>query len=131
MMLGFRKLYTCALIEKIPLTTWVFDNWPGIIAFSLATISVVILWSIWNTNYTNTMRFLAGFRVTMILFITTWKHFPSIILLKGGGTLSLLEEYGNEKTIEALGYALLIGSVFVLPTLIYLIYSFQKKPTAE
>nr|WP_294898544.1 cytochrome d ubiquinol oxidase subunit II [uncultured Pedobacter sp.] len=120
-------VFIASLIEKIPLATWVFDNWPGIIAFTLATISVVILWLIWNTEHTNTMRFLAGFQVTMILFITTWKHYPNIILLKGGTTLSLLEEQGNQKTIEALGWALLIGSVFILPTLIYLIYSFQVK----
>lgn len=124
-------VFVMSVIEKIPLATWVFDNWPGIIAFTLASVSVVILWMIWNTEHTNIMRFLAGFQVTMILFITTWKHYPNIILLKGGATLSLLEEQGNHKTIEALGWALLIGSVFILPTLVYLIYSFQKKQVKE
>lgn len=120
-------VFAVSLIEKIPLTTWVFDNWPGTLAFILATISVVILCSIWNTERTNLMRFLAGFQVTMILFITTWKHYPNIVLLKNGAALSLLQEQGNEKTIAALAWALLLGSVFILPTLVYLIYSFQKK----
>lgn len=120
-------VFIISIVENIPLTTWVFDNWPGALAFGLATISVIILWSIWNTERTNFMRFLAGFQITMILFITTWKHYPNIILLKNGATLSLLEEQGNEKTIVALGWALLIGSVFIIPTLVYLIYSFQKQ----
>ncbi|HEX7367571.1 MAG TPA: cytochrome d ubiquinol oxidase subunit II [Pelobium sp.] len=124
-------VFVVSLIEKIPLTTWVFDNWPGTLAFILATISVVILWSVWNTERTNLMRFLAGFQVTMILFITTWKHYPNIILLKNGSALSLLQEQGNEKTIAALAWALLLGSIFILPTLVYLIYSFQKNASKK
>lgn len=120
-------VFIISIVENIPLTTWVFDNWPGALAFGLATISVIILWSIWNTERTNFMRFLAGFQVTMILFITTWKHYPNIVLLKNGEALSLLQEQGSEKTIDTLAWALLLGSIFILPTLVYLIYSFQVK----
>ncbi|MFC5284951.1 cytochrome d ubiquinol oxidase subunit II [Pedobacter alpinus] len=120
-------VFLASVYEKIPLINWVFDNTVGVVAFTLATISVVILWMIWNSKYTNIMRVLAGFQVTMILLITTWKHYPNIVLLKNGNHLSLLEEQGNAKTIEALGWALLLGSIFILPTLVYLIYSFQKK----
>lgn len=62
----------------------------------------------------------------MILLITTWKHYPNIILLKNGDFLSLVQDQGNEKTIAALGWTLLIGSLFILPALFYLIYGFQK-----
>ena len=119
-------VFIASLYEKIPLLNWVFDNPVGITAFSLATLSVIYLWRIWSTDKTNLMRALAGFQVTMILLITTWKHYPNIILLKGGGYLSLIEERGNDKTIAALGWALLLGSLFILPSLLYLIYSFQK-----
>lgn len=120
-------VFIAAFYEKIPLFKWVFGNAVGLIAFLLATISVGVLWMIWNTNYTNLMRALAGFQVTMILLITTWEHYPNIVLLKNGQHLSLLQEHGAEKTLAALGWALLIGSIFILPTLVYLIYSFQKK----
>jgi cytochrome d ubiquinol oxidase subunit II len=33
--------------------------------------------------------------------------------------------------MEALGVALLIGSIFILPALVYLIYSFQKREPRE
>ncbi|HEY4195260.1 MAG TPA: cytochrome d ubiquinol oxidase subunit II, partial [Mucilaginibacter sp.] len=68
---------------------------------------------------------------TMILLTTTYKHYPNIVILKNGGYLSLLENKGADKTIDALGTALLIGSVFILPALIYLIYSFQKREIKE
>jgi cytochrome d ubiquinol oxidase subunit II len=73
------------------------------------------------------LRVLAGFQVTMILLTTTYRHYPKIVLLKGGDYLSLLEHKGHDKTIEALALALLIGSLFILPALFYLIYSFQYK----
>jgi hypothetical protein len=38
------------------------------------------------------------------------------------------EDQGAEKAIQMLGAALLIGSIFILPALFYLIWSFQYKP---
>ena len=77
------------------------------------------------------IRFLAGFQVTMILVATTFFHYPRIIIFSGEQYLSLMEYRGQDKAIESLGLALLIGSIFILPALFYLIYSFQKKWPTE
>jgi cytochrome d ubiquinol oxidase subunit II len=66
----------------------------------------------------------------MILLATTYFHYPRIILMKGGAYLSLLEHRGDDKAITVLALALLIGSLFILPALFYLIYSFQRKKPA-
>jgi cytochrome d ubiquinol oxidase subunit II len=121
-------VFLAASIEKIPLTEWVFGNKVGIIAITAATLSLVLLWYLLNKRKTRVLRVLAGFQVTMILLTTTYRHYPNIVLLKHGQSLSLMEQQGYDKTIAALGWALLIGSVFILPALFYLIYSFQKKP---
>ena len=121
-------VFIAAYIEHIPLIDWVFGNWVGRIAIISATLSLVWMWSLLYQGKLVLLRPLAGFQVTMILLTTTYKHFPNIVILKGGGYLSLLEHSGQEKTMEALALALLIGSVFILPALFYLIYSFQKKP---
>jgi cytochrome d ubiquinol oxidase subunit II len=42
-----------------------------------------------------------------------------------------MEHHGDDKAIESLALALLIGSLFILPALFYLIYSFQKKQPNE
>ncbi|WP_254560770.1 cytochrome d ubiquinol oxidase subunit II [Dyadobacter diqingensis] len=120
-------VFMSALAEGIPLIDWVFGNTVGIIAISAATLSLILLWYLFYKGKRNILRVLAGFQVTMILLTTTYRHYPNIVILKNGGYLSLIEHSGHEKAIEALAMALLIGSIFILPALFYLIYSFQKK----
>ena len=120
-------VFLAAHSEGIPLLNWIFSDVPGVIALIVATISLVITFVLLNRNKPIMLRLLAGFQVTMILFAATYSHFPAIILLKGGDNLSLLTHQGQFKTIETLAYALLIGSIFIIPALVYLIYSFQQK----
>ena len=120
-------VFIAAAVEGIPLIDWVFGNWIGLTAISAATVSLILMWYLLANGKRYVVRILAGFQITMILLVTTIRHFPNIVLLKNGGYLSLLEHRGHDKTIESLGTALLLGSVFILPALFYLIYSFQKK----
>ena len=123
-------VFTAAHFEHIPLLHWIFSDIPGVIALLLATISLAIMFYLLNKDKPVILRILAGFQVTMIIFAATYSHFPDIILLKGGNNLSLLAHQGQQKTMETLAWALLIGSIFILPALFYLIYSFQKKTEA-
>lgn len=120
-------VFIIAYLEQIPLIDWIFGNVVGIVAITAATVSLIILWRTIEQKRTVLLRILAGFQVTMILLAITWEHFPNIIMLKNGNYLSLIENAGHEKAIASLAYALLIGSLFILPALYYLIYSFQKK----
>lgn len=124
-------VFVAAHHEGIPLLNWIFSDTPGVIAIILATISLAVMFVMLNRNRPVILRLLAGFQVSMILFAATYSHFPDIVLLKGGENLSLLTHQGQFKTMETLGYALLIGSIFILPALVYLIYSFQKKKVKE
>jgi cytochrome d ubiquinol oxidase subunit II len=124
-------VFLAAYIENIPLLYWIFSDVPGIIAIILASISVVIMFYLLNKDNAIVLRLLAGFQVAMILFAATYSHFPDIVLLKGGQNLSLLTHQGQYRTIQTLAYALLIGSIFILPALVYLIYSFKTKTAAE
>jgi cytochrome d ubiquinol oxidase subunit II len=125
-------VFLAAYLEHIPLTDWIFGDTPGLIAIIAAGISLVIMFMALNRDQPILLRLLAGFQITMILFAATYTHFPDIVLLKNGQNLSLLGHQGQAKAIESLAYALLIGSVFILPALVYLIYIFQvKKDSAE
>lgn len=119
-------VFAAATYEKIPLFNWIFGNWVGRISLLLASLSLILLWYLLSKGKVKILPLLAGFQVTMILLSVTYVHFPKIVLLKGGGYLSLMEHHGQDKTIETLGCALLIGSVFILPALFYLLYSFRK-----
>ena len=120
-------VFVASIVDHIPLLEWVFGNWVGRIAILSATLSLILMWYLLYKGKLTLLRPLAGFQVTMILLTTTYRHFPNIVILKNGGYLSLLEHSGQEKTMYTLGMALLLGSIFILPALFYLIYSFQKK----
>lgn len=119
-------VFVAAAVEHIPLTTWIFGDTPGLIAIIAASLSLIMMFYALRRNKPILLRLLAGFQVTMILFAATYSHFPDIVLLKNGANLSLLVHQGQAKTIATLGYGLLIGSLFILPALVYLIYIFQK-----
>ena len=123
-------VFIAAYAEGIPLTAWIFDNAVGITAITLASLSLMFLWYCLYKGKVKVIRVLAGFQVSMILLTLTYRHFPNIVLLKNGAYLSLLEHRGQDKTIEALAVSLLAGSVFIIPALFYLLYSFQQKPKA-
>lgn len=113
--------------KGIPLFQWIFSAWYGIAAVILATIAIVILNVALKQGKDILIRILSGFIVLMILFAVSYSHYPNLVLFKDGTTLSLLELGHSEKTIAVLGWALLLGSIFILPFLFYLIYSFNKK----
>ncbi|GAA4803400.1 cytochrome d ubiquinol oxidase subunit II [Olivibacter ginsenosidimutans] len=120
-------VFLAAHYEHIPLLDWIFGHWIGSVAIVAASISLIVLWRSLGRGHTIRIRLLAGFQVSMILFAATYIHFPKIVLLKGGSALSLLSDAGTEKTMESLALALLIGSLFILPALFYLLYSFEKR----
>jgi cytochrome bd ubiquinol oxidase subunit II len=118
-------VFMAAAADDVPLPSWLFGNPVGIAAITAAAISLVLFWYLLNKGKVLILRVLAGFQVTMILLGATYIHFPDIVLLSDGGSLSLIGHSGHAKTIEALGWALLIGSIFILPALFYLVYKFQ------
>nr|WP_294948806.1 cytochrome d ubiquinol oxidase subunit II [uncultured Mucilaginibacter sp.] len=120
-------VFIASVEEKIPLVQWVFGNIVGVLAVSFASISLISMWYLIAKGRRFIIRVLAGFQMTMILLTTTFKHYPNIVILKNGSYLSLLADHGGDKAIEGLGIALLVGSLFILPALGYLVYSFQRK----
>jgi cytochrome d ubiquinol oxidase subunit II len=120
-------VFIAAVLDNIPLLNWVFADPIGIIAVVAASLSLLVMWKLIDTKLIMIPRALAGFQVTMILLVISYAHFPNFVILKGGETLSLFADIAPLKTLSALAWALLIGSIFILPALFYLYYSFQKK----
>ena len=67
----------------------------------------------------------------MILLAVSYAHFPDFIITRSGENLSLWQTQAPASTIAALGWALVLGSVFILPFLISLFYSVQTHPVHE
>ncbi len=120
-------VFVISAIEKIPLVKWIFGDPVGFVATALALLSLILMWRSINQRKKFLPRMLAAFQVAMILLAITYAHFPTIVILKDGTTISLLESVAPIRTMTALASALLIGSVLILPALFYLYYSFQKE----
>jgi len=120
-------VFLTAYLSDIPLLTWVFSKPIGIIASVSATICLGLILRAMKREKLLPVRVLAGFQVVMILVAATYQHNPDIILLGNGQHLSLLENAASPKTISALGWALVLGSMFILPFLFYLMFSFSRQ----
>lgn len=120
-------VFLSAMSSGIPLVEWIFGARIGQAAILLATISLLLTFIAFNRRKVIAVRILAGFQVTMILLAATYQHYPELVLFKNGGGLSLIEHAGNTKTLTALAWALLAGSVLILPFLFYLMHVFSKR----
>jgi len=119
-------VYIAAEIDQVPLVKWIFGDRIGLGAVVAATISLIVMWvQIYRKKYV-IIRGLVAFQVMMILLAISFEHFPDIVITKSGDNFSLIHHQAGEATLNALGWALLIGSLFILPALFYLYYSFQK-----
>lgn len=120
-------VFAAAWYEGIPLAHWLFGNPVSIACVLMAIVSLIWMWASLFTRQTKLIRIIASAQVTLLLVAITYEHFPVLVTLKNTEGLSLLAEQGAEKTIKALGIALLAGSVLILPSLFYLLYSFSNK----
>ena len=113
--------------QHIPLSTWLFGNVPSVLTSCLTLVFFILTWAAIKTKGLTTVRVLVGSTVTSLWIAITYGHFPDIVIMKNGATLSLLDPSVPRETINVLGLALLGGSVLILPSLFYLLYSFNKK----
>lgn len=108
-----------------------FQSTVSIAALSIATLAFILSWVLMRKVSKTVLRLLAGIQVTMILGAYIWLFFPHFVIYDDGTTLSLLEHHAAQSSLSALGWALIIGSLFIIPALVYLVYSFQKNPFRE
>jgi cytochrome d ubiquinol oxidase subunit II len=119
-------VFIAAALDNIPLHLWIFGNPVGLTAVIAATFSLILLWFLVIQGKSFIIRPLAGFQVTMILLAIGYAHYPYFIIERHGNSLSLFDHLAPQKTLDALGWALVLGSLFILPALYYLYYSFNK-----
>lgn len=124
-------VFVTARLEGLSFWLWLFLEPAGRYLIGAALASLVLLWFLLSRGKRKTvLRVLACFQVTMILLAIGLHHFPDLMILRNGERLSLLSDTAPEATMQAMGWALIAGSVLILPFLGYLFYSFQR-PSQE
>ena len=124
-------VFATAYFSGIPLLIWIFSKPLGIAAVLIATSSLLLMYFQLRKKQFKWIKILVGIQIMMILIAATYQHFPNIVILANGNYLSLFDEHAAEKTIQVLAIALLIGSLFILPFLFYLMFSFSFKHENE
>ena len=124
-------VFLAAETENIHMAHWIFGNPVSLTAVIAASVSLVLLWISINRGKKQIPRVFAAFQVSMILLSVGYTHYPNFVMGKGNQNLSVLTDHATQKTIDDLGIALLIGSLFILPALSYLFYSFREKTTHD
>lgn len=120
-------VFLTAYLDEIPLVTRVFGSLVGQIAIALAALSLFVQFILLKKKHYIYIRLTAGFQIIMVLFAVIFQYFPIFVYFKDGSALTLIQDESGHTTITLLGIALLIGSVFILPSLFYLMYSFDRK----
>ncbi len=119
-------VFVAAEFQDVPLVGLLINEWITLGILFLATVAMALLWVQLPTATKAFSRLLAGAVVTAILLAFGYHYFPDMVITSSGQNLSVFNAAAAGKPIETLAWALLIGSVFILPSLGYLLYSFQK-----
>ncbi|ELR73876.1 Cytochrome d ubiquinol oxidase subunit II [Fulvivirga imtechensis AK7] len=124
-------VFIAAEIEGLKLMRELISQPVTLTALIAATLSLILLWQFLKRRSKVRIRLTAGFQITMILFAVSYLYFPDFVVTSNGDNLSLLDAAANKGPVDGLGWALIMGSLFILPALFYLIYKFQKENTRE
>ncbi|MFC5624236.1 cytochrome d ubiquinol oxidase subunit II [Algoriphagus winogradskyi] len=124
-------VFAASIVDAVPLVGLLLKEWITIAVLLLATLAIVVLWLKLDRGSKALIRFLSGFIVSAILLAFGYHYFPDIIITKSGENLSVFNSAAIGKPIDTLAWALMIGSVFILPSLFYLLYSFQGSKEGE
>ena len=124
-------VFLAAELEGIALVSLLIQEPLTLSILLLATLALVFLWFQVEKGNRKLSRALSGFVVSAILVAFGYHYFPDIIITQSGENLSVFNSAAIGKPIETLAWALLIGSLFILPSLFYLLFSFQRSKVVE
>jgi len=125
MILAGALVFWTAQMSGLPLARNFLEHPLAAAAIILATLSHFVLWGLFKSSRTWTLRAVAGFQLFMVVAAWLAVTFPDVIFYGDGSRLSILAAVGPEKTIWMLGLALMIGAVLFLPLLVYLFVVFK------
>lgn len=129
MVISGALVFIFSYVEGVDFASRFLRHPASIIAIILATIALPFLWRILNKGLIWPSRIITGIQLFFILAAFYFIYFPEVILLKEGSNISLYSAAAPDATLTVLGWALIVGSVIIFPTLFYLIkvFKFDKK----
>ena len=119
-------VFAASLLERESLPS-VFFRIPATMAvMALATLLFVVLWVFIRKRNVLLTRIVAGGQVTLIL-LGWWLLYAPNALITAHGALNFYTEAAPPATLRQLVIALLVGSLFIFPSLFFLLRVFKSK----
>ena len=97
----------------------------SIIIIILATLALPLLWNIIGKGLIWPSRILTGVQLFFVLAAFYLIYFPDVVIMKDGRNISLFNAAAPDVTLTQLGWALIVGSFLIFPTLFYLFKVFK------
>jgi cytochrome d ubiquinol oxidase subunit II len=107
------------------------DNTLANILIAAATILLPFLWYSLDKVMNWLPRVLVGAQLFLILAAFYAVYFPSILILDNGRSYDLMIHKAPDVTLAYLGWALIIGSFIIFPSLYYLFKVFKLQKNIE
>lgn len=123
-------VFATSLGERESLPTTFFRHPATLGVMALATILFVVLWLSVTLRRPWLTRVIAGGQVALIL-LGWWLLYAPNAVIMAGGNLSFYEQAAPDATLRQLVLALLVGSLFIFPSLFFLLHVFKRKRETE
>lgn len=120
-------VFGSSVLEDVHFTERFFTNPSSIIFIVLATVSLPVLWKVLGKGLKWPSRILAGAVLFFILGAFYAVYFPSLVLLKSGRNMTFYNSAAPDVTLNYLGWALIVGSVIIFPSLFFLMNVFKSE----
>lgn len=118
-------VFIFSYLEGVDFAERFFHHPESIIIILLATAALPVLWNILGKGLIWPSRILAGAQLFFILAAFYAIYFPEVIVLKSGNNITLFNAAAPDATLTQLGWALIVGSFLIFPTLFYLFKVFK------
>ncbi len=120
-------VFIFSYIEDINFFVDFFSNWLSISLMVMATLFLPVLWKVLGKGLKWPSRILVGSQLLFILSAFYAVYFPTLVQLKNGSKLTFYNSAAPQITLDYLGWALLIGSIIIFPSLFYLFNVFKAE----
>jgi cytochrome d ubiquinol oxidase subunit II len=120
-------VFWAAESDGIALTAKFLSSIPAMACVLFATLIMPLLVLALTRNWGWIARMLVGTQVAIILLAWFTVQFPVLVKMREGSDLTFFNAHAPESTLFHLGMALIVGSVLILPALIYLLRVFKSE----
>jgi cytochrome d ubiquinol oxidase subunit II len=123
-------VFACAAWDGIPLARMFLASAAASACLVAATLLLPALWLALAKGRGWIARILAAAQVALVLLGWFTIQYPVLVRMEGGRELTFFNAHAPRATLFQLGMALLLGSVFILPALFWLMRVFKSEAKA-